>query len=190
MKPISIIIAILNFLLLVYVILGSKIKTLFQWLFPKKITLRIGTRNYTLNCFSKKLVVMESLKYYEMENTSLRTRRYGGRLYLQTSVRSIDITKEIQEAFYSGKEIKFIDSAQTKYDTTIVHLSKDGIRTYLTLVGVKRLEIGRIPEESILDIKPIFKENELPDLIGQAMLDLSDDKWRKIYREKIARIKE
>lgn len=189
MNTISIIIAILNFLLLVYVILGSKIIVLKQWFFPKKITLRVSGKNYILNCLSKDLRVIEFLNYIEMEDTSIRTRSRGGRFYLDAIAHSRDITKEIQDALYNNSEIKFIDSAQNEYDVAIIHLSKDGIRTHLTLVGIKRLEIGKVPEGSILDIKATFGENYSLKMVEQAMLDLGVVEWSRIYRDKILPVK-
>jgi hypothetical protein len=189
MNTISIIIAILNFFLLVYVILGSKIKAFSQWLFPAKITLRLSGKNYILNCFSKDLLVIEFPDYAEMADTSIRTRSEGGRFYLDAVARSRDITKEIQDAFYNKSEIKFIDSSQNEYDVAIIHLSKDGIRTYLTLVAIKRLEIGKVPEGSILNIKATFGENHSLKMVGQAMLDLGVAEWSRIYRDKILPVK-
>lgn len=189
MNTISIIIASLNFLLLVYVILGSKIKVFLKWLFPAKITLRLSGKNYILNCLSKDLLIVEFLDYTEMADTSIRTRSEGGRFYLDAVARSRDITKEIQDAFYNKSEIKFIDSAQNEYDVAIIHLSKDGIRTYLTLVGIKRLEIGKVPEGSILDIKAPLGENYSLKMVEQAMLDLGVAEWSRIYRDKILPVK-
>lgn len=189
MNIISIIIASLNFFLLVYVILGSKIVVLIQWFFPKKITLRLSGKNCILKCFSKDLLIIEFLDYTEMEDTSIRTRSEGGRFYLDAVAHSGNITKEIQDAFYNSSEIKFIDSAQNEYDVAIIHLSKDGIRTYLTLVGIKRLEIGKVPEGSILNIKATFGENYSLKMVEQAMLDLGRAEWSRIYRDKILPVK-
>jgi len=189
MNIISIIIASLNFSLLVYVLLGSKIKALIQWLFPKKITLRLSGKNYILPCLSKDVLIIEFPNYLEMEDTSIRTRSEGGRFYLDAVAKSRAITKEVQDAFYNKSEIKFIDSAQNEYDVAIIHLSKNGIRTYLTLVGIKRLEIGKVPEGSTLDIKATFGENYSLKMVEQAMLDLGFTEWSRIYRDKILPVK-
>jgi hypothetical protein len=181
----QIIIGVLNFLLLVYVLLGSKIKIWLQWLFPGKIIVQINEKKFPLNCLERDLRVIEELRLIEMESTTIRSRSEGGRFYLNALVRTRDISKEMWDMFYKRIAIKFIDSGGADFDVEIIHLSKDGFKTHLTLVGREMLQDGKVPEGSVLDIKGVFGEDYWIKMVEQAMLGLQRSGWDHIYREKI-----
>ncbi len=187
-RPIDTIIAVINLLLLIfYVLFGNMIKWGVLWIraFHRKIILRIDGKNYSIGYLDKKLIVNEFLRYQESGSGIITGQRLGGRLFLQTIVRSRDISTEIQNAFNRQYELEFYDTKENKYKMIIIHLSRDGFKSYLTLRGQNVLQNDQIPKNSTLEINTISNEESFIKMLGQSLRDIDNDIWRDIYKDKI-----
>ncbi len=188
MEPINTIIAIINLCLLIfYILFKEKIRFLWQ-LFTsgrKKIILRIKDQKYTLRCLRRDLRLIKNFEYIEMYDTTIKSHKREGRLYLHVIVQSRDLHKQIKEAFYDQISVDFIDRANNKFEMTIAHLSKDGLKSTLTLVGKKELQNDQAPEESTLEINTIYNEDSFIKVLGQSLRKIDNNVWRIIYKDKI-----